>query len=100
MQFTVSQAFNATKEIAAAADFPDIRLFTAALVNSSVPLMELASIEEPWSVASPASVGGKQWTYFSATCWFFGRDLYESVRTATTQARLNHSRPRVTCVRR
>jgi sialate O-acetylesterase len=38
----------------------------------------LATIEQTWSVASSKSIGAGAWTYFSATCWFFGRDLYDT----------------------
>ena len=69
MQFTVSQAFNATAEIAAAVDFPYIRLFTASLISSNTPLNQLAGVEQNWTAASPASVGGGDWTVFSAV-WF------------------------------
>ena len=32
----------------------------------------------PWSVASPASINGTSgWGYFSATCWYYGRNLYD-----------------------
>ena len=41
MEFTVDSAFNATAEVAAAANFPYIRLFSAALVASSTPLNQL-----------------------------------------------------------
>lgn len=36
---------------------------------------ELATIEQPWAVSSPTSVGGKDWTYVSALCWFYGKEL-------------------------
>ena len=78
MQFTVSMAFNATQEIAAADDFPLIRLFTPAMVQSDTPLVDFSSIEQDWAVASNVSVGGAQWTHFSAVCWFYGRDLFLS----------------------
>ena len=69
MAFTVDSAFNASAEVAAAAHYPHIRLFTAAEVASNVSLVELHAVAQPWSVASPASVGGNNWTYFSAICW-------------------------------
>ena len=69
MQFTVDQAFNASAEVAAAADFPYIRLFTAALISSNTPLNQLAGVEQSWSVASPNAVGGGNWSYFSAI-WY------------------------------
>eukprot|EP01052_Picozoa_sp_SAG31_P004231 SAG31_NODE_174_length_21353_cov_23.387974_1_plen_204_part_00 len=69
MQFTVDNGFNASAEVAAAANFPNIRLFTAGNVPSLTPLTELAAkggVAQPWSIASPASVGGGNWTHFSA----------------------------------
>ena len=80
MQFTVDSAFNATAEVAAAGNFPLIRLFTAAMIASDTPLTELAQVEEPWSVASAAAVGGGNWTYFSAMCWFYGRDIFQELQ--------------------
>ena len=73
MQFTVASAFNATEEIAAAANFPFIRLFTASLISSNTPQNQLLGIEEPWSVASPEAVGNGNWSYFSAV-WFVIRN--------------------------
>ena len=53
---------------------------------------------QPWQVASAgeitaacscqpnniknftAAVNGSAWSYFSATCWFFGMNLYDSVQ--------------------
>ena len=29
---------------------------------------------------STESVGGKDWTYFSATCWFYGQNLFKSLQ--------------------
>ncbi len=78
MQYTVDQAFNATEEVAAANNFPMIRLFTATPIGSGQPQINLLQIEAPWSVASSASVGGGAWSYMSAVCWFFGRNIYES----------------------
>eukprot|EP01102_Stenamoeba_stenopodia_P007032 TRINITY_DN1964_c0_g1_i2.p1 TRINITY_DN1964_c0_g1~~TRINITY_DN1964_c0_g1_i2.p1 ORF type:complete len:561 (+),score=125.97 TRINITY_DN1964_c0_g1_i2:142-1683(+) len=79
MQFTVSEAFNASTEIQDANNYPNIRLFTVGQgTYSNVSLANLATVEQPWSVASNTSVGGDDWAYFSAVCWFFVRDVYEA----------------------
>ncbi|ETO13878.1 hypothetical protein RFI_23490 [Reticulomyxa filosa] len=77
MQMTVSQAFNSTTEIANANNYPNIRVFTVALTNASSPQDELVGIAEEWSIASSSSVGGADWDFLSALCWFYGRNLYE-----------------------
>jgi sialate O-acetylesterase len=89
---TVDFVFNATSEIAAADNFPDIRLFTVGFYNqlpshTYTPQRELTGkIEQTWSVASRKSVSlawkkdpANIWGAFSAVCWFFGRDLYQSL---------------------
>jgi len=81
MQFTVHSAFNSTEEIAKAASYPNIRLFTVGQGNvSDAPLNNLASIEQNWNLASAQSVGAGDWSFFSAVCWFFGRDLYDQYK--------------------
>ena len=45
--------YNAADEVAKAANYPMIRLFTAELKESTTPVDELLGITEPWSVASP-----------------------------------------------
>ena len=49
-----SQVYNASSEIEKASSYPLIRLFTAALKDSPVPLDELMEVEQPWSLASPS----------------------------------------------
>ena len=48
----VIKVYNATEEIAKAANYPLVRLFTAALKDSTVPLDELQEVEQPWSVTT------------------------------------------------
>ena len=93
--------FNASVEIAKADKYPSIRLFTNKLIASEVPKEESMGILQPWQVASAgdtqlyhavatimvvsllnstAAVNGSAWQYFSATCWFFAINLYDSVK--------------------
>lgn len=46
----IVQADNATEELEDAHNYPDIRVFTAALESSTEPLTDLKSVEEKWSI--------------------------------------------------
>jgi sialate O-acetylesterase len=48
-------------------------------VSSREPVEELLNITLRWSVASPQSIGGPQWTYMSAVCWLYGRMIHEAL---------------------
>ena len=50
------QAFNASAEVAKAANYPKIRIFMAALKRSPVPVDELLGISKIWSIASPGKL--------------------------------------------
>jgi len=79
MQFTVSMMFNATEEIANASNYPKIRLFTAALIESAMPVEEVLGILLNWTIASSKSVGGPDWIYMSAVCWLYGRMIHQAL---------------------
>ena len=79
MQLTVSLIYNATEEIANAGNYPKIRVFTAALRQSATPSEELLGINLNWSVASPQSIGGRDWHYMSAVCWLYGRMIHQAL---------------------
>jgi sialate O-acetylesterase len=79
VQFTVDQAFNATAEVAAANNYPYLRVVTVGQSSTSyTPLTQLASIEQNWIAASNLTIGAGNWSAFSAVCWFFGRDIYNA----------------------
>jgi len=81
MQFSVAGVFNASEEIKRASQYPFIRLFTVGTSTTSLtPLAEFRSVEQGWSVASASSVGNGVWSHFSATCWFYGTHLAESIK--------------------
>jgi sialate O-acetylesterase len=79
MQLTVSMIYNATEEIANAGNYPKIRVFTAADKPSATPVEELLDIKLNWSVASPTSIGGADWSYMSAVCWLYGRQIHQAL---------------------
>jgi sialate O-acetylesterase len=79
MQMTVNLIFNATEEIANAVNYPKIRVFTALLEASATPVEELIRIRLNWSLPSNASIGGPDWTYMSAVCWLYGRQIHQAL---------------------
>ncbi|XP_053308306.1 sialate O-acetylesterase [Spea bombifrons] len=80
MEMTVSQIFNASKELKKAPHFPHVRLFTAALETSQVELEDLVKVDLPWSAPTPSNLGQGDFTYFSAVCWLFGRHLFHRLK--------------------
>ncbi len=71
---------NVTAELAEANNYPNIRVFTVGQGNqSNTPFTQLASIEQPWAVASNLSIGVGGWSAFSAACWFTYRDVYNKL---------------------
>eukprot|EP00698_Gefionella_okellyi_P026007 TRINITY_DN9781_c0_g1_i1.p2 TRINITY_DN9781_c0_g1~~TRINITY_DN9781_c0_g1_i1.p2 ORF type:complete len:505 (-),score=101.70 TRINITY_DN9781_c0_g1_i1:123-1637(-) len=74
MQFTVSEAVNSQQECANANN-PNLRLLSAVLTASLTPEEDIAMMDNGWRVSAPATVCGPDWQYFSAVCYFYGRDL-------------------------
>ena len=73
---------NAGEEIADMANYPNMRLTQNSNRGSLVPLLE--SQNTGW--LTPAKMGGS----FSATCWFFARDLYKTLKPARPLGTGNH----------
>lgn len=71
MALGVVKSLNADKEIAAA-DHPDVRLFTVPNAEGKHPQDDLKA---PWLVCSPKTI-----SYFSATAYYFGRELREKLK--------------------
>ncbi|NXX41410.1 SIAE acetylesterase, partial [Tricholaema leucomelas] len=80
MAMTVLQIANASRELAAAAHYPHVRLFAAAPAHSDVELQDLEHIDLPWAIPTAANLGHGNFTYFSAVCWLLGRALYDARR--------------------
>ncbi len=71
--------FLITVDCSYAGNYPKIRLFTAALNESATLVEELLGIVLNWSVASPQSVGGPNWSHMSAVCWLYGRMIHQAL---------------------
>jgi sialate O-acetylesterase len=71
MEMAVQSSANAKEEIAAA-DYPQIRLFT---VEKKVAEKPLDDCKGKWVVCSPQTAGG-----FSAAGYFFGRELHKEIK--------------------
>jgi hypothetical protein len=58
-------AVNATAEIQAANNYPNIRVFTVGQGTTSyTPLNDLVTVSQPWVAASNTSIGAGNWTEF------------------------------------
>ena len=81
MVFSLSAAENSTAEIQAANKYPSIRLLTVGQKTSSnTPLVDLATLEQPWAVASNVSASnGGEFGFFSSVCFFFARNLVDEL---------------------
>ncbi len=85
MQFSLGGTANATQEAEKANGYPNIRVFTVGQGTSSkTPLSDLATIEQPWAVATNKSVdNGGAFDFFSSVCWFFGKGVHDGLGGAT-----------------
>ena len=81
MAFSIGANENKKDYIAEANKYPTIRLFTVGTKTSSkVPLMDLHTISQNWSVASNKSISdGSEFGRFSAVCWFFGKNVHDKL---------------------
>jgi len=74
MQWSVAQALDPQKEIAAA-NYPDIRLFTVARNPAKEPQADcVGNGQQGWAPTTPETVAG-----FSAVGFFFGRELHREL---------------------
>ena len=69
MQFTVDQAFNLSQSLSEANNYPLLRLISVSQTSSSIPLNQVISLKQEWSVANNLSVSGGNWTYFRYTVY-------------------------------
>lgn len=81
MQFSMGSVTNVSTERQMANAYPNIRLFTVGQgTKSDLPLGDLQTIVQEWAVASNKTIVGGD--YFSAVCWFFGRQISDALSPA------------------
>jgi sialate O-acetylesterase len=80
MEMSVPGVFDANSEIHDSANYPDLRLATVSKVIAKTPQQDVTSKSKyTWARSNPEAFGNATFSYFSATCFFFGRDLYTSL---------------------
>ena len=75
MEWPVSKSLNPDTEIELSKNFPSLRLFSVDHSASVVALTDFAKVD-PWRICSPETV-----SEFSATAYFFGRELSKGLKT-------------------
>jgi len=88
MQFSIAAELHGASYIADANSHPSIRVMTVGQLTRSptVPLLDLAAVEQPWAVTTNSSIGDGDFSYFSALCYIFALDLQASATLGTTSA--------------
>jgi hypothetical protein len=109
---------NATEGVAAAANFPHIRLITVGNVHDcKEPIIDFFPsgtndsthpLAHPWAVASPTTVGlgkdvmgGTSCTgplCFSATCWYYGMELQQKLKIPIGLVHSSYGRSKPTTI--
>ncbi len=83
MQFTVISAYNGSEEMPAAGTYGEsIRVTNLDLIYDPVTPHEdvwAGQVMLNWSRASNTSIGGAAWSYMSATCYLFARNLHDLI---------------------
>jgi len=82
MEFPMAIQTDGEKEAEVGNAYPHIRVFSVGKgTTSKIPLPDLQSVEQPWSVAGKDTLyqPTKEWSYFSAVCWFFGKHVSDGL---------------------
>jgi sialate O-acetylesterase len=79
MEFTVIQMLRAEEEMNDAQNYPNIRIMTVAEDASNTPLYDVSVIQQDWTSPSKDSIGGAAWSYFSAVCWLYGKNIHKAL---------------------
>lgn len=90
MEMTTAMVYDGPEEVEDSANYPDVRVFSVLRNAQSSPVETFAHRgAAAWSESSPSAIGGANYDYFSATCYFFGRE--NLVRTGIPQGLVSSS---------
>ena len=81
MSFSINQDLDANATIGESADYTWLRMLTVGTDTSTTPLDDIRSLAYPvttsaWLRSEPGSFGTGLFSYPSAICYYFGRELY------------------------
>ena len=76
MEMGITMANNAKQEIAAA-DYPQIHLFTVTKTQTKEPATD---VKGAWAECSPTTILSGAWGGFSASAYYFGRSLHKELK--------------------
>ena len=76
MELAVPAVFNASAEMEDSANYPNLRLISVAHNPKDEPQDDAPlRADYTWGRSGPHTVNGTSFGYFSAACYFFGRDI-------------------------
>jgi hypothetical protein len=93
MTFSVNQDMNGTAQIAASGQYPGIRMLTVDTDTSTTPLADIRRVKYgggSWQQSDPAAFGTADFSYPSAICYYFAKQVRAHTHTHT-RARTNLS---------
>eukprot|EP00937_MAST-01D_sp_MAST-1D-sp2_P004805 g4805.t1 len=85
MTFSVNQDLNGTEAIGQSAEYPGIRMLTVGDASANSPLEDVAKLaydraqlpaNSSWLPSAPSSFGTGLFSYPSAICYYYARELY------------------------
>jgi sialate O-acetylesterase len=82
MQMSVGAVFNASEEIADSIHYPHLRLATVQLTTADTEQVDVESkANYTWARSGPGAMdaAGDSFSWYSASCYFFGREIYKSL---------------------
>ncbi len=83
-ELTVPYTLNPQAELLDSFNYPYLRFFSVAHLTAFQPTMNMTHRGPyQWGVSSAQTLNGSAFDYFSATCYYTGRDIYKSLQIAS-----------------